>query len=74
VLVLVADGLSNAEICERLCVSLPTTKSHVASILTKLECRDRVQAAILAHRVGATADHPSTPSSASAPWPRPSAR
>jgi DNA-binding NarL/FixJ family response regulator len=52
VLVLVGQGLSNAEISERLFISLPTTKSHVAAILTKLELRDRVQAAILAHRLG----------------------
>jgi DNA-binding NarL/FixJ family response regulator len=52
VLVLIGQGLTNAEISERLFVSLATTKTHVASILTKLELRDRVQAAILAHRAG----------------------
>jgi DNA-binding NarL/FixJ family response regulator len=52
VLVLVGQGLSNAEIGAALFISLPTTKSHVAAILTKLELRDRVQAAILAHRAG----------------------
>jgi DNA-binding NarL/FixJ family response regulator len=52
VLALVGEGLSNAEISARLFVSLPTTKSHVASILAKLEVRDRVQAAVLAHRLG----------------------
>jgi DNA-binding NarL/FixJ family response regulator len=52
VLVLIGQGLTNAEISERLFVSLATTKTHVASILTKLELRDRVQAAILAHRLG----------------------
>jgi DNA-binding NarL/FixJ family response regulator len=52
VLVLLGRGLNNAEVSAQLFVSLATTKSHVASILTKLELRDRVQAAILAHRAG----------------------
>ena len=52
VLVLLGHGLTNAEISERLFVSLPTTKTHVAGVLTKLNLRDRVQAAILAHRSG----------------------
>jgi DNA-binding NarL/FixJ family response regulator len=52
VLVLLGNGLTNTEICERLVVSLPTTKTHVANILAKLDLRDRVQAAIYAHRSG----------------------
>jgi DNA-binding NarL/FixJ family response regulator len=52
VLVLLGRGLSNAEICSSLVVSLPTTKTHVASVLAKLDVRDRVQAAIFAHRNG----------------------
>jgi DNA-binding NarL/FixJ family response regulator len=52
VLVLLGTGLTNAEICERLVVSLPTTKTHVANVLAKLDLRDRVQAAIYAHRSG----------------------
>jgi DNA-binding NarL/FixJ family response regulator len=52
VLVLLGAGLSNAEICERLVVSLPTVKTHVASVLAKLDLRDRVQAAIFAHEHG----------------------
>jgi DNA-binding NarL/FixJ family response regulator len=54
VLRLLGRGLTNAEICEQLVVSMPTVKTHVASILTKLELRDRVPAAIYVHthRVG----------------------
>ena len=51
-LVLLGQGLTNAEICERLVVSMPTTKTHVANVLAKLTLRDRVQAAIFAHRSG----------------------
>ena len=52
VLALLGHGLTNAEICERLVVSMPTTKTHVANVLAKLDLRDRVQAAIYAHRQG----------------------
>ena len=52
VLVLLGRGLTNAEICDHLVVSMPTTKTHVASVLAKLALRDRVQAAIFAHRNG----------------------
>jgi DNA-binding NarL/FixJ family response regulator len=52
VLALLGQGLTNAEISTDLVISLPTTKTHVASILAKLGLRDRVQAAILANRLG----------------------
>ena len=52
VLALLGRGLTNAEICEALVVSLPTAKTHVANVLTKLGLRDRVQAAIYAHSHG----------------------
>ncbi|OIV38213.1 DNA-binding response regulator [Mangrovactinospora gilvigrisea] len=49
---LVAAGLSNAEIAERMGVGPETVKSHVAALLAKLRVRDRTQAAIRAWESG----------------------
>jgi DNA-binding NarL/FixJ family response regulator len=55
VLQLVAAGLSNAEIANRLRISPATAKTHVAHLLTKLDARDRVQLVIIAFQAGLTA-------------------
>jgi DNA-binding NarL/FixJ family response regulator len=49
---LVAAGLSNANIAERLVISPLTAKTHVARILTKLNCHDRAQLVALAYETG----------------------
>lgn len=48
VLALIAEGLSNRDISVRLNISAGTTKTHVSRVLTKLGCRSRTQAAIMA--------------------------
>lgn len=54
VLKLVGEGLSNAEIGEQLFMATGTVKAHISRILPKLECVNRVQAAIVAHDAGLT--------------------
>ena len=52
VLALIAAGATNDDIAARLHISRPTVKTHVGALLTKLDVRDRTQAAVVAHRAG----------------------
>lgn len=52
VLALIAQGLTNQEMCDRLWVSMPTIKTHVSHLLVKTGARDRVQLVLYALRTG----------------------
>ncbi|MFZ3561645.1 response regulator [Streptomyces sp. BH055] len=52
ILRLLGTGLSNAEIAARLHLSSGTVKAHISSILTRTDCTNRVQAAVLAQEAG----------------------
>ncbi|MBE6475038.1 MAG: response regulator transcription factor [Actinomyces succiniciruminis] len=52
VLALVARGLTNQEICDRLWLSMATVKTHISHLLAKTGARDRVQLVLLALRTG----------------------
>ncbi|MFL7792258.1 MAG: response regulator [Anaerolineae bacterium] len=52
VLALLAEGLSNQEIAERLTIARGTAKNHVGNILSKLDARDRTQAVLHAQELG----------------------
>ncbi|MFD8075521.1 response regulator [Streptomyces sp. NPDC059718] len=56
VLAFVGAGYSNAEIGEALYLGVTTVKSHVAAVTQKLRLRNRIQAAVVAHRLGLVDD------------------
>jgi DNA-binding NarL/FixJ family response regulator len=55
--VAVGEGKSNAAISATLYLSVPTVKTHVSRILTKLDLNNRVQIALLVHDAGLLDDH-----------------
>jgi DNA-binding NarL/FixJ family response regulator len=52
ILALIASGLGNADIAERLVLSLKTVRNHVSNIFSKLQVADRAQAVLRAREAG----------------------
>jgi DNA-binding NarL/FixJ family response regulator len=52
VLMLIAQGMSNAQISDSLCIAVETTRTHIKRILSKLGLRDRAQAVVIAYETG----------------------
>jgi DNA-binding NarL/FixJ family response regulator len=63
VVALVALGLSNAEIAERLVISPATAKTHVSRAMVKLHARDRAQLVVLAYETGLVLPRAGAPAS-----------
>jgi DNA-binding NarL/FixJ family response regulator len=49
---LIAQGMSNTQISEALCIAGETTRTHIKRILSKLGLRDRAQAVVIAYETG----------------------
>ncbi|GAA3755382.1 hypothetical protein GCM10022240_05450 [Microbacterium kribbense] len=56
-LALMADARSNAEIARQLYIGAATVRTHVSNVLQKLGARDRVQAIVVADRLGLASPH-----------------
>jgi len=52
VLMLIAQGMSNTQISDTLCIAGETTRTHIKRILSKLGLRDRAQAVVIAYETG----------------------
>ncbi|HVV18429.1 MAG TPA: response regulator transcription factor [Pseudonocardiaceae bacterium] len=52
VLLLIAKGMSNAEVCDHLHLTMATVKTHIGRLLSKLQARDRAQLVIVAYETG----------------------
>lgn len=52
VLTLIAQGMSNTQISDTLCIAGETTRTHIKRILAKLGLRDRAQAVVIAYQTG----------------------
>ncbi len=54
-LLLIAQGRSNTQISDTLCIAMDTTRTHIKRILSKLGLRDRAQAVVIAYETGLVA-------------------
>ncbi|HJP79906.1 MAG TPA: response regulator transcription factor [Pseudonocardiaceae bacterium] len=57
VLILIAKGMSNTEVCHHLHLTMATVKTHIGRLLSKLQARDRAQLVIVAYETGLVSAH-----------------